>query len=75
MALGSTVYHLEIELSDVDRGVYETLSLKAAQHPSETPGYLVARVLARPPGRAPGPHTLRPAWGWRGWPGCWVGGG
>ena len=43
---GATVVNFEIELSDVDRGVYETLSLKAAQHPSETPGYLVARVLA-----------------------------
>ena len=44
--LTATVYSFEIELSDVDRGVYETLSFKAAQHPSETNEYLVARVLA-----------------------------
>jgi len=30
----------------VDRGVYETLSLKAARHPSETEEHLAARVLA-----------------------------
>ena len=46
MALPSTVHTFEIELSDVDRGVYETLSLKVARHPSETEEYLVTRVLA-----------------------------
>lgn len=46
MAVGSTVVGFEIALSDVDRGVYEALSLKVAQHPSETNEYLVARVLA-----------------------------
>lgn len=30
----------------MDRGVYETLSLKAARHPSETEEHLAARVLA-----------------------------
>jgi uncharacterized protein YaeQ len=30
----------------VDRGVYETLSVKAAQHPSESAEYLWTRVLA-----------------------------
>jgi len=35
-----------IELSDVDRGVYETLDLRVAQHPSESPTYLVTRLLA-----------------------------
>lgn len=33
-------------MSDADRGVYETLALRLAQHPSETDEYLVARVLA-----------------------------
>jgi uncharacterized protein YaeQ len=37
----------EIALSDSDRGVYESLELRAAQHPSETDRYLVARVIAR----------------------------
>lgn len=46
MALTALVYNFEIQLSDVDRGVYEQLSFKAAQHPSETEEYLIARVLA-----------------------------
>lgn len=46
MALSATVYHFEIQLADVDRGVYESLAFKVAQHPSETPEYLLARVLA-----------------------------
>lgn len=47
MALPSTVRRFEIELFDSDRGVYETLDLRVAQHPSETDRYLVARVVAR----------------------------
>jgi uncharacterized protein YaeQ len=46
MALGSTVFVFDVQLSDVDRGVYEALSLKVAQHPSESNEYLIARVLA-----------------------------
>ena len=46
MARGATVLQFEIELSDVDRGVYETLALKVGQHPSESGVYLVARLLA-----------------------------
>jgi len=46
MALTATIYALEITLADVDRGVYETLSLRVACHPSESPEYLVARILA-----------------------------
>jgi len=46
MALSSTIYNFEIQLSDVDRGVYETLSLKVARHPSETAEHLATRVLA-----------------------------
>src|SRR5262245_53530300 len=46
MAQGSTVYAFEISLSDVDRGVYETLDLRVARHPSETPDYLAMRILA-----------------------------
>jgi uncharacterized protein YaeQ len=46
MAQGSFVIGFELALSDVDRGVYETLSFKVAQHPSETAVYLVTRVLA-----------------------------
>lgn len=46
MALTATVYSFEIELAHVDRGVYETLSFRVAMHPSESPDYLVTRVLA-----------------------------
>jgi uncharacterized protein YaeQ len=46
MALSSTIYNFEIQLSDVDRGVYESLSLKVARHPSETEEHLATRVLA-----------------------------
>ena len=46
MALGSTIYAFDIDLADADRGVYESLALRVAQHPSETADYLVTRVLA-----------------------------
>jgi uncharacterized protein YaeQ len=46
MAQTATVYTFEIELSDVDRGVYESLVFKAAQQPSETDEYLLTRVIA-----------------------------
>jgi uncharacterized protein YaeQ len=46
MALTATIYNFEIRLSDVDRGVYETLTIKAARHPSETEEHLATRVLA-----------------------------
>ncbi len=42
----ATVYSFDIELSDVDRGVYETLALRTARQPSETAEYLLTRVLA-----------------------------
>jgi uncharacterized protein YaeQ len=41
-----TIHNFEIELSDVDRGVYQTLAIRAARHPSEAEDYLVTRVLA-----------------------------
>lgn len=46
MALSSTMYSFNIELADVDRGVYEALVLRVARHPSETEAYLMMRVLA-----------------------------
>jgi uncharacterized protein YaeQ len=46
VGIASTVYHFAVELADMDRGVYETLDLKAAQHPSETDEALITRVLA-----------------------------
>ncbi|MDF1504825.1 YaeQ family protein [Roseisolibacter sp. H3M3-2] len=46
MALTATVYTFDVQLSHVDRGVYETLSVRAARHPSETEEYLLTRLLA-----------------------------
>jgi len=46
MALTATIYNFDIELSDTDRHVYETLALRVARHPSESEEYLVARLIA-----------------------------
>lgn len=46
MALPSTIYRVTIELSDLDRNVFEALQVTAARHPSETEERLVARLLA-----------------------------
>jgi uncharacterized protein YaeQ len=46
MALTATVHRFALEVSDVDRGVYESLALQVARHPSETVEYMALRVLA-----------------------------
>ena len=46
MALPSTVYRATIQLSHVDRGIYDTLQATLARHPSETAERLVLRLLA-----------------------------
>jgi uncharacterized protein YaeQ len=46
VALTATIYNFDVQLSDVDRGVYETLTIRAAKQPSETEEYLATRVLA-----------------------------
>jgi uncharacterized protein YaeQ len=46
MALTATLHTLRIDLSDSDRGVYETLELRVARHPSETATHMLTRVLA-----------------------------
>ena len=46
MALTATIYTFTIDLADMDRSVFETLSLRVARHPSETVEYMVVRVLA-----------------------------
>jgi uncharacterized protein YaeQ len=46
VAQSSTVYVFAIDLADMDRGVYETLELRVARHPSETPAYMLVRILA-----------------------------
>jgi len=46
MALQATIHNFDIELADSDRGVYESLALRVARHPSESEEYLVTRLLA-----------------------------
>lgn len=46
MALSATIYTLTIELSDTDRGVYETFELRVARQPSESADYFLVRLLA-----------------------------
>ncbi len=46
MSQGSVLLRLNVELSDSDRGVFETLEQRVEQHPSETEDYLVTRMLA-----------------------------
>jgi uncharacterized protein YaeQ len=46
VALQSTVFNFEVDLSDMDRGVYTKLALAVARHPSETTPYMLTRVLA-----------------------------
>jgi uncharacterized protein YaeQ len=46
MAAAATMYHLQIDLSDVDRAVYQAIDLRVARHPSETMRYLLTRVIA-----------------------------
>jgi uncharacterized protein YaeQ len=46
VALTATIYNIDIDLADSDRGVYESLALRVARHPSESEDYLLTRVLA-----------------------------
>lgn len=47
VAKSSTLYRFQLDLSDIDRGLYESLDLRIPCHPSEDGGRLVVRVLAR----------------------------
>lgn len=46
MALQSTPYKVSLNISDMDRNVYETVKVTLARHPSETELRLVSRILA-----------------------------
>jgi uncharacterized protein YaeQ len=46
LALSATIHQFNMQLSHVDRGVYEALELRVARHPSESEEHLCARVLA-----------------------------
>ena len=44
--IGATIHNVTVALSDADRGVYETLELRIARHPSESMRYMLTRTLA-----------------------------
>ena len=46
MAIGVVMHTFDVQLADLDRGVYEDLTLRLAQHPSETAEFMVTRLLA-----------------------------
>jgi uncharacterized protein YaeQ len=46
MAAGALIHTFQVQLADVDRGIYDELALRVARHPSETAAYMVTRVLA-----------------------------
>ena len=43
----ATLHRFLLEVADIDRGVYESLDLRVARHPSEDEERVVVRVLAR----------------------------
>lgn len=46
MALSSTIVRFTVDISDLDRGIYEKLELRVARHPSESVPFLLTRVIA-----------------------------
>ncbi|WP_243229081.1 YaeQ family protein [Microbacterium sp. CIAB417] len=46
MAIGAMIHTFTVQLADMDRGVYDDLTLRVAKHPSETDAYMLTRVLA-----------------------------
>jgi uncharacterized protein YaeQ len=46
LALKATIFKVELQISDMDRGHYQTYGLTVARHPSETDERLMIRVLA-----------------------------
>ena len=46
MALKSTVFKVRLNVSDLDRNVYEDFSLSVARHPSENDARMMLRIAA-----------------------------
>ena len=46
MAVGALIHTFAVQLADVDRSVYEDVTLRVARHPSETDAFMMTRVLA-----------------------------
>lgn len=46
MALESTIFKVQLQISDLDRGLYRSPALTLARHPSETDERMMMRLLA-----------------------------
>lgn len=46
MALKSTIFKIELQIADLDRGYYQTHALTLARHPSETDERMMVRAVA-----------------------------
>jgi uncharacterized protein YaeQ len=46
MSLKATIYKIDLQIADMDRGYYATHKLTLAQHPSETAQRVMVRVIA-----------------------------
>jgi uncharacterized protein YaeQ len=46
MALKAIVFKVNLQIADMDRGYYQDHQLTLAQHPSETDGRMMVRLLA-----------------------------
>lgn len=46
MSPPTTLFRFQLNFSDIDRGIYKTLDLRLAMHPSESGAYLMTRLLA-----------------------------
>ncbi len=46
MGLRSTIFKIALDISDIDRGYYQSHALTVARHPSETDERMMVRVLA-----------------------------
>ena len=64
--LQATIYNFDVELADNDRGVYESLALRLARHPSESDEHMIARQAVTD-GLATEKELREIAEGWRRW--------
>jgi uncharacterized protein YaeQ len=46
LAQTSILYRFQINFSDIDQGIYKTLDIRMAMHPSESHAYLMTRLIA-----------------------------
>src|SRR3974377_1402570 len=63
MALRSTVYKVDLQVSNLDRQVFDSRSLALARHPAETEERLMVRLLAYALPLAEGLAFGRGLWG------------